>query len=88
MGLRKGLRFFQYLKGMPFNGHFPPLMGDLAVPINQKGTPLDSLDLLSVHILHFDHVEQSTQGFVPIANQFKGKRLLAFEILMGLEGVA
>src|ERR1700735_2019746 len=71
-------------------GHFyaPPLRGELAVGVDQKGTAYHAHVTFPVQHLFMNHIEGVAPGFVGIGNQREGQFLLAGEVGVGFDGVA
>ena len=72
---------------MARNFNAAPLLGKLAILVDQEGATLDAQVLFAVHFLEFDHIKQLTNGFVFVGNQRKVEILLGFEVFLGAQTV-
>src|SRR5262245_3061070 len=47
----------EHVVDMPVDLYFTPLVAQYTLGVDEKGAPLDTEDLLAVHVLLFDYVE-------------------------------
>src|SRR5690554_6512713 len=80
-------RCLQYLGNMPRHLHIAPLSAQYAFAIDQKGAAFNTFIVFAVQLFLADHIEQTAQSLVGVADQFKGKALFGPEVLMGAQAV-
>ena len=73
---------------MAIDFDFTPFLFKFSCAVDQEGAALDAAHLFSVHVFHFDDIEQLAEFFVSVRKQIKAEPLFGFEVFMAAHGVA